>query len=87
MEDQVIQKIFRDKIVNKPFTTAEFCNVLGSITTQKAKYPESSFVSSAFNFDISVYISTQKELSLSLNLANHRLNKQQFKIDLVRKII
>jgi deoxyhypusine synthase len=87
MEDQVIQKIFRDKIVDKPFTTAEFCNVLGSITTQKAKYPERSFVATAYDLDVPVYISTLKDSSLALNLAIHRLKNQQYNLDFVREII
>ena len=87
MEDQVIQKIFRDKIVNKPFTTAEFCNVLGSITKKKAKYPEKSFVATAYDLDVPVYISTLKDSSLALNLAIHRLKNQQYNLDFVREII
>jgi len=35
VEDQAIQKIFQDKILDKLFTTAEFCNILGSITKKR----------------------------------------------------
>ncbi len=87
MEDQVIQKIFKDKIVDKPFTTAEFCNVLGSITRKKSKYPERSFVTTAYDLDVPVYISTLKDSSLALNLAIHRLKNQQYNLDFVREII
>ena len=87
MEDQVIQKIFKDKIVDKPFTTAEFCNVLGGITKKKAKYLEKSFVATAYDLDVPVYISTLKDSSLALNLAIHRLKNQQYNLDFVREII
>ena len=78
MEDQVIQKIFQNKIMDKPFTTAEFCNVLGSISKKKAKYPERSFVTTAYELDVPVYVSTLKDSSLALNLAIHRLKNKTF---------
>ena len=87
MQDQVIQKIFQHKILEKPFTTAEFCNVLGNISKKKAKYPERSFITTAYNLDVPVYISTLKDSSLALNLAIHRLKNQQYNLDFVREII
>ena len=87
MEDQVIQKIFQKKIMNKPFTTAEFCNVLGSISKKKSKYPERSFITTAYDLDVPVYISTLKDSSLALNLAIHRLKGQPYNLDFVREII
>ena len=87
MEDQIIQKIFRDKIVDKPFTTAEFCNVLGSISKKKSKHPERSFLTTAYELDVPVYVSTLKDSSLALNLAIHRLKNQQYNLDFVREII
>jgi deoxyhypusine synthase len=87
MEDQVIQKIFQNKIMDKPFTTAEFCNVLGSISKKKAKYPERSFVTTAYELDVPVYVSTLKDSSLALNLAIHRLKNKTYNLDFVREII
>jgi len=43
-QDQVIQKMFKEKLIDKPFTTAEFCNLMGKISKEKSKYPEKSFV-------------------------------------------
>ena len=87
MEDQVIQKIFQNKIMDKPFTTAEFCNVLGNISKKKAKYPERSFVTTAYELDVPVYVSTLKDSSLALNLAIHRLKNKTYNLDFVREII
>ena len=32
LQDNIIQNIFKDKLSQEPFTTAEFCNVLGKIS-------------------------------------------------------
>ena len=87
IQDQVIQKMFKEKFVNESFTTAEFCNVLGKITKEKAKFPEKSFVTSAYEYDVPVYVSTIKDSSLALNLAVHRLKNKQFNLDFVREIL
>ncbi len=86
-EDQVIQKIFKDKFIDEPFTTAEFCNYLGKISKEKSKYPERSFLTSAYKYDVPVYVSTLKDSSLALNLAVHRLRDKKYNLDFVKEII
>ena len=86
-EDQVIQKMFGDDFPDKPFTTAEFCNLMGKISKENAKHPEKSFVATAYEYDVPVYISTIKDSSLALNLAVHRLRDKQYNLDFVREII
>ncbi|RNJ75093.1 MAG: deoxyhypusine synthase, partial [Nitrosopumilus sp. H13] len=56
-QDQVVQKMF-ENYTDKPFTTAEFCNMLGKLSSEQAKHPEKSFVTSAYKHDVPVYIST-----------------------------
>ncbi len=77
-QDQVIQKAFKNNFVDKPFTTAEFCNFLGKISSENSKYPEKSFVTTAYNYDVPIYISTLKDSSLALNLAIHRLREKTY---------
>lgn len=86
-EDQIIQKMFNDKFIDKPFTTAEFCNVLGQISSEKAKYPEKSFLVSAYKNDVPVYVSTLKDSSLALNLGVHRLKNKVYNLDFVKEIL
>lgn len=86
-EDQVIQKMFKDKLNDKPFTTAEFSNILGKISKEKSKHPEKSFVASAYDYDVPLYISTLKDSSLALNLAVHRFRDKVYNLDFVREII
>lgn len=85
-QDQIIQKIF-SKSLEKPFTTAEFCNKLGKITKYKSKYPNRSFIATAYEHDVPVYISTLKDSSLALNLAIQRMQNKQYNLDFVREII
>ncbi len=80
-QDQVIQKAFKNNFVDKPFTTAEFCNFLGKISSENSKYPEKSFVTTAYNYDVPIYISTLKDSSLALNLAIHRLREKTYSTD------
>ncbi|MDC0927970.1 deoxyhypusine synthase [Nitrosopumilus sp.] len=87
VEDQIIQKMFADDFQNKSFTTAEFCNLLGKRSKEKSKHPEKSFITSAYDYDVPVYISTMKDSSLALNLAVHRLENKKFDLDFVREII
>ena len=84
-EDQIIQKIGAD-MADKPFTTAEFCNMMGRISAEHAKHPDKSFVTTAYKYDVPVYISTMKDSSLALNLAVHRLRGKQYDLDFVREI-
>ncbi len=86
-EDQIVQKMFKDELLDKPFTTAEFCNVMGKISKEKSKHPEKSFVVSAYENDVPVYISTLKDSSLAMNLAVHRLKDKTYNLDFVREII
>jgi len=86
-EDELIQKMFGDDFSDKPFTTAEFCNLMGKISKEKAKHPEKSFITSAYEYDVPVYISTIKDSSLALNLVVHRLKDKIYNLDFVREII
>lgn len=86
-EDQVIQKMFKEKFIEKPFTTAEFCNFMGKVSKENSKHPERSFVATAYDYDVPVYISTLKDSSLALNLAVHRLRDKQYNLDFVREIL
>jgi len=86
-EDMLIQKMFGDDFPDRPFTTAEFCNLMGKISKKKAKYPEKSFITTAYEYDVPVYISTIKDSSLALNLAVHRLKGKIYNLDFVREII
>jgi deoxyhypusine synthase len=86
-EDQVIQQMFRDKLIEKPFTTAEFSNIMGQISSKHAKYPDRSFLVSAYKYDVPVYISTLKDSSLALNLGVHRLQNKTYNLDFVREIL
>lgn len=86
-EDQIIQKTFQDNFIEKPFTTAEFCNFMGKISKENAKYPEKSFITAAYEYDVPVYVSTLKDSSLALNLAVHRLRDKVYNLDFVKEII
>ncbi len=86
-EDQIIQKMFRDKLTDKAFTTAEFCNLMGRLSHERSKHPERSFVTTAYEYDVPVYISTIKDSSLALNLAIYRLEDKMYSLDFVREII
>ena len=79
--------MFEDEFTDKPFTTAEFCNLMGKISKEKAKHPEKSFITTAYEYDVPVYISTMKDSSLALNLAVHRLQDKTYSLDFVREII
>ena len=86
-------KLYENEIVrirdfqDKSFTTAEFCNLLGKRSKKIAKHPEKSFITTAYDYDVPVYISTIKDSSLALNLAVHRLEDKKFDLDFVREII
>ena len=86
-EDQIIQKMFSKDFTDKPFTTAEFCNLMGKISKEKSKFPEKSFITTAYEYDVPVYISTMKDSSLALNLAVQRLQDKVYSLDFVREII
>jgi len=86
-QDLVIQKMFKENFIDKPFTTAEFCNLMGKISKEKSKRPERSFITTAYDYDLPIYISTIKDSSLALNLAVHRLRDKQYNLDFVREIL
>ena len=86
-EDQVIQKMFKEKLSDRAFTSAEFCNIIGEISSKKARFPQKSFVASAYKYDVPVYVSALKDSSLALNLAVHRLRDKTYNLDFTREII
>jgi len=86
-EDQIVQKMFKNQLNDKPFTTAEFCNFMGRVSSQKAKHPDKSFLVSAYKYDVPVYVSTLKDSSLALNLGIHRLHNKVYSLDFVREIL
>ena len=79
--------MFKDNLLDKPFTSAEFCNLIGEISYKKSRHPDRSFVASAYEYDVPVYISTLKDSSLALNLAVHRLREKKYNLDFIREII
>jgi len=79
--------MFKENLIDKPFTSAEFCNLMGNITKKKAKYPERSFIASAYEYDVPVYAPALIDSSLALNLAVHRLRDKVYNLDFVREII
>ena len=86
-EDQVVQKMFKKNLIDKPFTSAEFCNMMGKISKLKSKYPQKSFVTTAYEFDVPIYVPALLDSSLALNLAVHRLRDKLYNLDFVREII
>ncbi len=86
-QDQVVQKMFGKDFPDKPFTTAEFCNLMGKLSKKQSKYPEKSFITAAYDYDVPIYISTLKDSSLALNLAIQRLQGKVYNLDFVREII
>jgi len=86
-QDQIVQEMFEDDFTEKPFTTAQFCNLMGKISKENSKYPEKSFIVTAYDYDVPVYISTIKDSSLALNLAVHRLRDKIYNLDFVKEII
>src|SRR5574341_214160 len=86
-EDKIVQQMFKNELINKPFTTAEFCNMMGKYSKQKSKHTEKSFVVSAYDYDVPVYISTLKDSSLALDLAPLRLANKIYNLDFVREIL
>ena len=86
-QDILVQKMFKDDFSDKPFTTAEFCNLMGKLSKEKSKHPVKSFIVSAYDYDVPVYISTIKDSSLALNLAVHRLANKTYSLDFVKEIL
>ena len=86
-QDQVIQKTFKDKLTDSPFTTAEFCSEIGRISSEFSPHPERSFVVAAHKHGVPLYVSALKDSSLALNLAVHRLRGKEYNLDIIREII
>jgi len=85
-QDRITEQMAKANF-DAPFTTAEFSNVMGRYSKEKSKYPEKSFVISAYDYDVPIYISTLKDSSLALDLVRLRLKNKIFNLDFVREII
>jgi len=86
-EDQVVQKMFKENLTDKPFTSAEFCNLMGNISKKKSKYPNKSFITTAYEYDVPVYVPALLDSSLAINLAVHRFRDKLYNLDFVREVI
>ncbi len=64
-----------------------FSNFIGKISKEKSKHPEKSFIATAYDYDVPIYISALKDSSLALNLAVHRLRDKTYNLDFVREIL
>ena len=60
---------------------------MGRISKEKSRHPERSFIATAYDFDVPIYISTMKDSSLALNLAVYRLHGRQYHLDFLREIL
>src|SRR3970040_2212683 len=80
-QDTIVQKMFENNLLEKPFTTAEFANWMGKYSKEHSKHPERSFVVSAYDYDVPLYISTLKDSSLALYLPPLRLATKPFALD------
>ena len=85
-QDRITEQMAKTNF-NTPFTTAEFSNIMGKFSKEKSKHPEKSFVVSAYDYDVPIYISTLKDSSLALDMVRLRLKNKIFNLDLVREII
>lgn len=85
-QDRIVQKMFEKDPLEGPFTTAEFSNWMGRYSKEHSSHPERSFVVSAYDYDVPLYISTLKDSSLALDLAPLRLAGKPFSLDIVREI-
>ena len=86
-EDRIVQRMFTSELTDRPLTTAEFCNAMGKYSKAHSKRPEKSFVVTAYDYDVPVYISTLKDSSLALDLAPLRLEQKAYNLDFVREIL
>ena len=85
-QDKILQQMCQENF-DMPFTTAEFCNTLGKYSKHNSPHPEKSFVVSAYDYDVPLYISTLKDSSLALDMAPLRLENKIYQLDIVREII
>lgn len=84
-QDKVLQEAFKNELQGTSFTTAEFTHIMGKHAKQ-SKCPENSFLATAYDYDVPVYISTLKDSSLALDLIPLRLQGKIFLLDFVREI-
>lgn len=87
MEDQILQRMFKDRFSDDSFTTPQLVNLMGQISRSNAPFPEKSFLTTAYDFDIPIFISTLKDSSIALNMAFQRLNNKIYKLDIIREIL
>jgi len=86
-QDQVVQHMFKTNLVNESFTSAKLCNIMGKISKENSKFPEKSFVVSAYENDVPVYIGAISDSSIALNLALHRLSDKIYNLDFTKEIL
>lgn len=87
-QDRIVQEMFaRDRRDTMILTTAEISHMLGRYVKECSKSPDRSFVASAYEHDVPVYISTFKDSSLALDLIPLRLEGRTVLIDAVREIV
>ncbi|MFQ5921054.1 MAG: deoxyhypusine synthase, partial [Nitrososphaerales archaeon] len=84
-QDKILQDVCDNNFANNHFTTAEFSRLIGK-WAKDSKFPEKSFIVSAYDHDVPVYISTLKDSSLALDLIPLRLRGKRFLLDFVREI-
>lgn len=84
-QDRVLQEAFVNDLQGVGFTTAEFTRIIGKYT-KESKFPDRSFVATAYDYDVPVYISTLKDSSLALDLIPLRLEGKKFLLDFAREI-
>ncbi|GBC73497.1 Deoxyhypusine synthase-like protein [archaeon HR04] len=89
-QDKIIQEMFASYSSDNEtliLTTAEISHMLGRYVKDHSKNPDRSFIASAYEYDVPVYISTFKDSSLALDLIPFRLKGKRVLIDAVREIV
>jgi len=81
-QDQVIQKAFKNNFIDKPFTTAEFCNFLGKISSEKYFFDLRGFINKELsNLNIknidNIEMDTFSEKEFFYSYRRSRLNEEQ----------
>ncbi|MEM2062348.1 MAG: deoxyhypusine synthase [Candidatus Nitrosocaldus sp.] len=89
-QDRIIQEMFTTYASDNDtllLTTSEISHMLGKYVKEYAKSPDRSFIASAYEHDVPIYVSTFKDSSLALDLIPFRLKGKMVLIDAVREII
>ncbi|MEM2919384.1 MAG: deoxyhypusine synthase [Candidatus Nitrosocaldus sp.] len=89
-QDRIIQEMFTTYASDNDtllLTTSEISHMLGRYVKEYAKSPDRSFIASAYEHDVPIYVSTFKDSSLALDLIPFRLKGKMVLIDAVREII